>query len=227
MRIFSIILFLVLTPALFGEVYLLRNFRRGKNDRGKVELSDGFFHSMLDFKPMFEEDIRINGADGRLSVGLLDNTYADILRAIQYTEAKGISYNDINMVIKTGSVRYLIYNTGDFSKAVCFAFNVPQVKNPPPLPANFPDPGNNAVHDKIVEFPDRKTVYVTFAAVLDAEDAFYNCKSWLQAQDFNHIDNGDNSNAGFFLSKDSSKIVLVSFSEKYNNGFVYFKERKK
>lgn len=217
----------MLTPSLFGEVYLLKNFRKTVNRNNNVEVNDGFFHSMLDFKPLFEEKICINGAEGSLEVGILDTTFADLIRVLQYTKNKSVSYNDINIVIKTRNIRYLIYNTGDFRNAVCFVFNVPQVKNPPPLPPNFPDPGNNSVHDKIVEFPDRKSIYVTFSSVLDAEDAFLNCKTQLLSQNFSHIDKGDISNSGFFLDKNSSKIMLVSFSEKDHNGFIYFKERKK
>lgn len=125
-------------------------------------------------------------------------------------------------------MRYFIYNSGEFSKAVCFVFNVKYRKNPPGLPHYIPDPGGNSVHSKIVMFPSRRTTYVTFDSIFNAEDAFRNCENQLRAQGILRIGGrSDSPTAGFFMNGNGSKIVLASFNEEYKNGFIYHFERKK
>lgn len=227
-----IILFFCTLLPLRGDVYLLRDLwrksvRKIKQQREPVQFIDHRLRSILEFDALFEEPVIINGGEGTLSVGLLGFTYSDFLKYLASVETGRFFVNDLNAILNVGRTRYLIYNAGEFSKAVCFAFNVPNIKNPPSLPYNFPHPGGSSVHDKIVQFPDRNAAYVTFATVLNAEDAFYNCEGQLRSQQFNRVDIGGSSTAGFFMTADGSRIALVSFNEKHHNGFIYMKERKK
>lgn len=227
---FIILFFCVLIP-LRGDVYLLRDLWRKSVNKIKAkqepqQFIDHKLQSLLHLEPLFEEPIIINGGEGTLSVGLLGFNYSEFRKYLDSIQSKRFFINDLNAVINFGRLRYLVYNSGEFSNAVCFAFNVPQVKNPPPLPYRFPQPGGSAVHDKIVQFPDRNAAYVTFETVLNAQDAFYNCSGQLKSQGFSRVDS-DNSTAGFFMTPDGGKIALVSFSPKHHNGFIYMKERKK
>ncbi|MBR2508331.1 MAG: hypothetical protein IKB71_01140 [Lentisphaeria bacterium] len=229
--IFAILFFSVILP-LRGDVYLLRDLWRKSVSKIKQQHTpqnfiDHRLRSLLDFDALFEEKVIINGAEGTISVGLLGFTYSDFLKYLASMGSGRFFINDLNAVINIGRIRYLVYNAGDFSKAVCFAFDVPNVKNPPVMPYNLPHPGGSSVHDKIVQFPDRNAVYVTFSTVLNAEDAFYNCEGQLKAQGFSRMDRGGSSTAGFFMNADGGRIALISFDEKNHSGFVYVKERKK
>ncbi|MBR2722963.1 MAG: hypothetical protein IKB77_01420 [Lentisphaeria bacterium] len=214
-----------------ADVFLLRDFfkRRSSQQQNMPEkYRENQMLDILRFDSLFDEDISINGADGELHVGLLEFTYRDFLQALRYLGLKNYSANAVNTVIISGNQRYLIYNAGEFSKAVCFEFNVPYRKHPPPLPHFIPDPGGGAAHNRIIQFPDRGTTYVTFNMVYNAADAFYNCASQLQARGIKHIGSlNEETAAGFFMNDSGSEIVLVSFNQKYKNGFVYHTEKKK
>lgn len=231
-KILFVFLIISIFAPLHGDVYLLRDLWRKSVNKLKQkdepqQFIDHRLQTLLQFESLFEEPVIINGAEGTISVGLLDFVYSDFLKYLASVETGRFPVNGLNAVLNFGNTRYLVYNSGEFSKAVCFAFNVPKVKNPPALPYNFPHPGGSAVHDKIVQFPKRNAIYATFSMVMNAEDAFYNCEGQLKAQNLNRVDKGGSSVAGFFMTPDGRKIALVSFNTEHHNGFVYIKERKK
>ena len=232
MRLFCCLtVFLMIFSPLSGDVYLLRNLWKKSSGTEKngdtVSFAEYRLHELLSCKALFDERIIINGEKGQLFVGLLDFTYMDFLKQLESLNLRDFAVNELNAVIKVGNVRYLVYNSGDFSRAVCFKFDVRISRNPPALPYYFPNPGGGSIHDRIVQFPDRNAAYVTFSAVFDAAAAFYNCGNQLESQGFRRVDNGGGSSGGFFMTSDGGKIVLMSFSDKSHNGFIYMKERKK
>lgn len=223
--IITLLLIFSFSLSLRADVYLLKDFwKRVSPNKNTVQNIDGRLRDLLDFESLFEEDIIINGSRGVLNVGLLNMTYAEFLEHLRYLRLKNISFNSLNTMIKSGRMRYLVYNAGDFSKAVCFAFNIANSKSVPPLPYIIPNPGGGAVHERVIEFPDRKTVYVTFNSVYNAEDAVFNCESQLNSQGFKRIGSNINDHAGFFMTSDGSKIVMMNFNAEHKDGFIYYKE---
>ena len=235
MKIKFFLLFFLLFAGVFNlraEVYWLKDiFKRAKRSNQQKyteKYRESRMQGILRFDSLFSEDISVNGEDGELHVGLLDYTYNEFLFNLRYLELKNFAANASNTVIVFGSRRYLVYNTGEFSKAVCFEFDVPLRKNPPGLPDYIPDPGSGAVHSRIVRFPDRGTTYVTFETVLNAEDAFLNCLNQLSMRNIRRIGGThDSSTAGFFMNDGGTEIVLISFSQEFNNGFIYHTGKKR
>lgn len=220
------------TSELCADVYWLRDIFKRKGSGQHQEYPESYRESrlldILRFNALFKEDISINGEHGELRVGLLDYTYNEFLEFLRGLQLSRSASNRVNTVIVWRNRRFLVYNAGDFSKAVCFEFDIPYRKHPPSLPHYIPDPGNGAIHTKIVRFPDRGTTYVTFSTIFNAEDAFANCANQLRFRNIRRVGGrGDSTTAGFFMNDGGTEIVLISFDQKFNNGFIYHTEKKK
>lgn len=235
MKLKLFLLFFLLLAAIqniHADVYWLKDiFKRAKNaqqQKYSEKYNANRIPDILHFDSLFAENISVNGEYGKLHVGLLDYTYNEFLFNLRYLGLKNFASNPANTVIIFGNRRYLVYNAGEFGKAICFEFDVPLRKNPPILPSYIPDPGSGSVHSRIVCFPDRGTTYVTFDTVLNAEDAFLNCLNQLQMRNINRVGGThDSPTAGFFMNNSGTEIVLVSFNQEFNNGFIYHTEKKK
>lgn len=211
-----------------AEVYWLKDILKRSTNSQQQKYSGSSIPDILHFDSLFNENITINGEKGKLHVGLLNCTYNEFQFNLRYLELKNFAGNSSSTVIVFGNRRYLVYSTGEFSKAICFEFDVPLRKNPPPLPDFIPDPGNGAVHSRIVHFPARGTTYVTFDTVFNAADAFQNCLNQLQMRNIRRIGGThDSPTAGFFMNSSGTEIVLISFNQEFNNGFIYHTEKKR
>ncbi len=211
-----------------AEVYWLKNILHSSSSKAIYSKNavQNYVAELLEFDVLFQEDMIVNGAKGKLEVGLLDHTYFDFLYELNRYDFDDIVSTNVNTVIKFGNVRYLVYNCGDNNKALCFAFRVGEAEVPLSLPQGIPCP-DGAFHDRIIEFPDRGTTYVSFSMIGNAEAAMADCSAYFSTEGLRNVGSIDGGVSGFFMTADGADIVMMSFDDEHKTGFIYRKKKKK